>query len=279
MSRPLRVHVPGRPYHIVSRGNNKECIFRDDGDYRRFLRILRNGLERFAIQCISYCLMWNHFHLLVIPQQHSVSRLMQQVNGHYCRGWNRKQGRVGHVLQGRFGSSIVDDHAYLVAALRYIALNPVAAGLVRRPEEWRWSSYRAIAGLDPCPSFLRLEPVWSAVNCADAAAGRLRYITYVSGGLAGEELQNALLIGGERLARQVTPLLVPHQENIDYTVAHRFATRPTLETLLRPARDRVELKLAVAEAFHKHAYTLAEIGAFLNLNPSTICRWVRSIVR
>lgn len=267
------------PYHIVSRGNNKECIFRDDGDYVRFLKILRSGLERFGIQCISYCLIWNHFHLLVIPQQHTVSRLMQQVNGDYCRGWNRKHGRVGHVLQGRFGSSIVDNDAYLVAALRYIALNPVAAGLVARPENWQWSSYRAIAGLEPCPSFLALDPVWAALNCADAAAGRLAYITSVSGGLAGEELDDALLFGGERLARQVAPLLVPHQANIDFTIAHRFATRPTLETLLRPARNRAELKLAAAEAFQKHAYTLAEIAAFLKLNPTTICRWVRSIVR
>jgi REP element-mobilizing transposase RayT len=276
MARPLRIHLPGKAYHIFARGDNKGCIFRDDDDCTRFLDLLARYLERFAVQCLAYCLLWNHFHLLVIPQAHSVSRLMQDLNSTYCQGFNRRHQRVGHVLQGRFGSRIVDDNDYLMTALRYIAMNPVAGGRVTRPDDWTWSSYRATAGLCATPSFLALEAIWTALHCPDATAGRARFIAHVAGGADAEELRKALVFGDALLARQVRPLLEPHRDNEAFVYAERYATRPPLEDLLLHVDSTFALKHAVHEAFHRHAYTLREIGDMVGRTPSTVSKWVRA---
>ncbi|HVL66917.1 MAG TPA: transposase [Vicinamibacterales bacterium] len=275
MARPLRIHVPGRAYHIYARGNDKACIFRDDGDHHRFLELLAVALERFRAECLAYCLLWSHYHLLVIPYQHSVSRLMHYLNSRYCQSFNKKHGRVGHVLQGRFGSRIVDDAGYLLTAIRYIALNPVAADRVERPEEWPWSSHRATAGLAPAPPFLTLDRVWKAFNCADATEGRARYITHVAGGHTAEELTRALLFGSELLARQVAPLLHPHRDEIAFTYADRFAARPPLDRIFEAATSADRVRRAAAAAFHEHGYTLGEIAARVGRSPSLVCRWIR----
>lgn len=277
MARPLRIHIPGRAYHLFARGDNKAPIFRDDADCVYFLALLGEGLSRFAIECAAYCLVVNHYHLLVIPRLHSVSVMMQYVNSRYCQWFNRKHGRVGHVLQGRFGSTIVDDAAYMLTALRYIAVNPVAAKLTAAPDEWQWSSYRATAGLEPAPDFLSLDRVWSAVNCSDIAAGRRRYIGHVAGGVEGEELRKALLFGSERLARQVASLLVPHQHEIDFVRADRFAVRTPLTEIFAGLTAVEELKHAAAEAFHVHGYTLRDIGRLIDRTPSAVCRWIRAV--
>ena len=179
MSRTLRIHAPGLLHHVFARGNNKACIFEDDRDCQRFLDLLAKGLERFAVTCVGYCLLWNHYHLTVVPGQHPLWRLMQQVNSTYCRGFNRRHGRVGHVLQGRYGCRIVEDGAYARTVLRYLALNPVAAGRASTPGEWPWSSYRSAIGLAAVPDFLSLEHVWSAFGTSDPAEGRARLVQFV----------------------------------------------------------------------------------------------------
>lgn len=279
MARPLRIHVPGRAYHIFARGDNKGRIFRDDDDRERFLWLFQRSLERFAIECLAYCLMGTHYHLLVIPYEHSVSRLMHHVNSCYCRLFNKKHGRVGHVLQGRFGSKIIDDDDYMMTALRYIALNPVADKLVKHPEQWRWSSCAATMGLVPVPPFLNVERVWSALNRADPSEAQARYITHVGAAAGAEELRQALLFGGELLAKQVAPLLVPHRDTIDYTYAQRFATRPALAQIFAGREAGEPARAAAADAFHGHAYTHTEIGRHVGKHPSTVCRWIQSVGR
>ncbi len=276
MARPLRLHIPGKVYHVFVRGDNKVPIFRRSLDYRHFLDILANGLDRFTIQCITYCLLPNHFHLLAIPDRHSVSRLMHQVNGTYAQWFNKRHGRVGHLTQGRFGARIIDDNEYLLTALRYIAMNPVAAGLVRRPENWPWSSYRTIAGLSEAPPFIALDPIWRALGCTDAEAGRKLYIAHVKQGDTPEDLQNALLFGGDLLKRQARPLLEQHREEREFLYKDRFAARPALESLLMEG-DRPSLAAAARTAFHVHGYTLKEIGDVIGRSPSTICKWIHRI--
>src|SRR5688572_14645009 len=176
MARPLRIHVPDTPYHLMSRGNNKQCIFEDETDHVRFLALLAETLERFAITCISYCLLWNHYHLLVVPSAHSVSRFMHHLNSEYCQKFNARHGRSGHVLGDRFKGPMIDSDSYLLSALRYIAQNPVEAGRAAHPQDWQWGSYRAIAGLEPCPPFLSLGRVWAALDTDDPVVGRERYL-------------------------------------------------------------------------------------------------------
>ena len=262
----------------MSRGNAKQCIFEDDRDHVIFLELLARLLVKYSIACLAYCLFWNHFHLLVVPTEHTVSRLMQDLNSTYCRGFNRRHGRRDHVLGERFKGPMVDDHSYLLMALRYIALNPVEGGRVTVPGDWRWSSYRATAGLEPCPSFLSLDPVWSALDTDDAAAGRERYITFVDADCPRDgyrELASSLYIGGRELGRKVDPLLEPHRRNAAFTYAQRYATRPPLAEILDVPDDRPAQQEAARIAFCQHAYKLAAIGEFLGRPASTIWYWIK----
>lgn len=274
MARPLRIHMPGKAYHLFARGDDKASIFRDDADCTRFLDVLAAALARFAVQCLAYCLLWNHYHLLVVPHEHSVSRLMQSINGTYCRAFNRRHRRVGHVLQGRFGSRIVDDSTYLLTVLRYIAMNPVSGGRVGRPEDWPWSSYRATAGICEVPAFLAVDRIWHALRCEDAVAGRATFIAHVNKSTEATDVETPIVLGSDLLRSQITPLLQPHRKNRDFVCAERFATRPALEDLLGDADSVDTLKRAARLAFQQYAYTLREIGDMVGRTPSTISKWV-----
>lgn len=154
MSRRARIPTPMLIRHVMSRGNGRMAIFLDDADYRQFVHILGDIVERFDIQCWNYCVMPNHYHATLQPVRPNLSEALRCLHGHYAQWWNRRHQRVGHVFQGRFKDQIVERESYLFALSRYVMVNPVRAGLVERPENWPWSSYRATAGLSPTPSFL-----------------------------------------------------------------------------------------------------------------------------
>ena len=269
-------------YHLMSRANDKRCLFEDEGDHLRFLEFLAESLARFGSTCLAYCIMWNHFHLLVVPQEHSVSRLMQHLNTKLCIRFNKKHQRVGHVLEGRFKSPMVDDDSYLLTALRYLALNAVVAKRVARPEDFRWSSYRALAGLEPCPPFLSPDRVWRALDADDATAGRERLVSFVNAGSVTEgmyELSKVLFVGGRQLADRLDPLVRPHRENVDFTYAQRFATRPPLAEILDVADQPDARDEAARVAFHEHAYTLRAIGDAWGQQAATIWVWIQRAIQ
>lgn len=276
MARPLRLHLPGVACHVFARGNAKQCIFDDDVDYRHFLQRLERALDRFAVDCLAYCLLWNHYHLLLVPREQPLSRLMQHLNSAYCRWFNRRHRRVGHVLQGRFGSRLIDDDSYMLAALRYIALNPVEAGQVARPEEWRWNSYRCLIGVESAPTFLATDRVWRAVNAGNETTGRQRLAEFVSAGDPGRDVLTALLYGGERLVRAVDPMLGPLRLIDDFVHAERFATRPSLAQIFDGVVTPEQRQDAAHRAFSQHAYTLREIGTVVRRSPGAVWVWIRS---
>ena len=147
MARPLRIEFPGAVYHITSRGNERKKIFWDDQDRELYLARLDQIHERFHWHVHAYVLMSNHCHLLVETPMANLSRGMRQLNGVYTQEFNRRHGRVGHLFQGRFKAILVEEDNYLLEVSRYIILNPVRAGMVERPEEYRWSSYPSIIGM------------------------------------------------------------------------------------------------------------------------------------
>ena len=274
MSRPLRLHAPGLLHHVFARGNEKGCIFADEEDYASFLELLADAVSRFGVRCAAYCLLGNHYHLLLIPNAHHVSRLLQQLNSTYCQRFNRRHHRVGHLLQGRFGCRIVEDGVYARTVLRYLALNPIAAGLAARPEEWAWSSYRLALGFERQPDFLSTEDVWRAFGTSDCATGRARLADFVAAGLQ-DEFSNTLLHGSTRLAEQLAAQLKARQATREFAYAARFAARPSLGSLLEGCVDRRALEDAAHTAFNEHAYTLAEIAAVVSRDPSVVSRWIR----
>lgn len=155
------------------------AIFLDDGDYRQFVHLLGEMCEKFAIDCWSYCVMPNHYHAALWPHEPNVSDAIRHLNGEYAKWWNRKHQRVGHTFQGRFKDQIVQREGYLLTLLRYIAMNPVRAGLVDCPRAWRWSSYPAFAGTDSVPPFLKVPSVLSVFGEQDLEVLRERFVRYV----------------------------------------------------------------------------------------------------
>ena len=173
MARPKRIKTPGLLRHVMSRGNGRMRIFLDDGDYRKFQFVLGDVAELFDLEVWDFCVMPNHYHLAVCPRRPNLSEAIQRLNGVYAIWWNARHKMVGHTFQGRFKDQIVQREGYLWALCRYIARNPVRAKLVDDPAQWRWSSYRATAGLCPNPGFLLNEPILRQFgDDDDAAAGR-----------------------------------------------------------------------------------------------------------
>lgn len=273
MARPLRIHVPGMLYHVMCRGNAKQPIFADDSDYQRYLDVLEEGLTRFRVDCLAYCALFNHVHLLLKPADIAISRVMQQVNSHYCQSFNRRHQRVGHVLQGRFKTSLIDSDRYFLAVLRYIALNPVEAQCATHPSGWRWSSYRATAGLDRCPRFLQLQDVWRAFGSVPRAAQR-RFGEFVAATADRYDPHAHLLVGSDAFVERFQPLLRPHRQVEDFTYAERYAARPPLVALLPPGIEGPALARAIRVAFQQHAYTLREIGVHLGRPRTTVWHWI-----
>jgi putative transposase len=141
MPRPPRVLIAGGIYHVTSRGNRRQAIFQDDYDRRRFLALRDRIVRRYGWRQHAFCLMTNHFHLLVETPQPNLSRAMQRLNSEYAGYFNDRFGLVGHLFQQRFASRVIETDEYFAEAMRYIAFNPVRAGLCSHPSEWPWSNF------------------------------------------------------------------------------------------------------------------------------------------
>ena len=143
MPRKPRVELEDGIHHVWARGNNREPLFIDDDDRRLYLVLLGRVVIKRAWRFLSYCLMDNHIHMLLETPEPNLGRGLQALHGLYGQSFNERHGRVGHVFQGRFGSNPIDDDEEFWTIARYVARNPVEAGLCRDPAEWRWSSHRA----------------------------------------------------------------------------------------------------------------------------------------
>lgn len=159
MVRRDRQEAPGALHHVFSRGAVQLPIFLDDADRRQFLDLLASTAERVGWLCHGYCLMGNHYHLIVQTPEPTLAVGMQRLNYGYARWINRRTGRVGHAFDARYGSILVETERHELELLRYVAANPVLAGVCRTPELWPWSSYQATAGLALRPAFLTVDRV------------------------------------------------------------------------------------------------------------------------
>lgn len=152
MPRKTRMYLPGIPAHVVQRGHNRAACFFSDEDFEFYLECLGQGLRRYGVALHAYVLMTNHVHLLMTPQEESsISRLMQHIGRLYVLYVNKRYRRSGALFEGRHKASLVAADDYLLTCYRYIEMNPVAAGMVQGPEQYRWSSYRCHAWGKPNP--------------------------------------------------------------------------------------------------------------------------------
>jgi putative transposase len=279
MARPLRIEYPDALYHLTSRGDGREDIYSDDADRLEFLSVLAAVVERFEWRLYAYCLMDNHYHLMAGTPKANLSSGMRQLNGIYTQRFNRRHARVGHVFQGRFKAIVVDRQAYLLELSRYVVLNPVRAKMVRDPARYRWSSYRATAGLEDLPAFLDV-PTLLAHFAESLPTARRRYVAFVEEGLRApspwEKLQGQVLLGEQAFMRKVAPRLKSKALAKEIPRAQRHAIRPSLKQAFgrvkpaqRAARDRI-----IATLHLKHGYTQAQIAEHLGLHYATVSRIV-----
>ena len=180
MSRPLRAEVAGGVHHVYARGAARLPIFGDDADRRRYLSLLSRVSRRMSWRCLSYCLMSNHMHLLVETPEPNLGLGMQRLHGGYAFAFNRRHGRSGHLFERRYDAVSVSTDEYLWSLVRYIAHNPVEAGMCARPEDWPWSSHAAIVE-DSVPPWLDVPRLLSYVTASNGGDPRSRYAELVKG--------------------------------------------------------------------------------------------------
>ena len=277
MARPIRIEFPGGLYHVTARGNGRQTIFADDTDRERFLLVLTSVVSRYHVLCHAYCLMDNHYHLLLETPKANLSRAMRQLNGVYSQAFNRRHQRPGHVLEGRFHARVVDKQSYLHAVCRYIVLNPVRAELVTHPGEWCWSSYRATAGEAPVPAFLTVDWVLSLGGTLVRAAAERRYREFVEAGLTGtatplEGVPSALVVGDAASLPHVRDQLQCASTLREIPREQRFALRLPLPTLFAGVSSRADRDARSVHAVRDHGYTMSAVAQFLGVHYMTVSR-------
>lgn len=247
MSYPERQQFPGAIYHVMSRGNGKHNIFLGERDRRRFLKLLGDVTAGHEWLVLAYCLMWNHYHLLLETPKPNLANGMQQLNGSYGKWFNFVHERVGHVLQGRYRSRLVVDEGHFVWLTGYIVLNPVRSGLVDSPEEWPWSSYAHTIGLDTEHPFLSPARVLGTFGDSreNAVAEYARYIT--------ESLEKSREIAREK------------GNSLEQLLGRDNGSGPSEERICR--------------VYYDHHYKINEIAAVSGMSRSTISRILRKSPR
>jgi putative transposase len=178
MPRAPRPRLANGVYHVTARGNRGEEIFTSDSERRRFVHLLAKNAQACGWQCFAYCLMTNHFHLLVATPRPNLPEGMHGLNSAYARWFNWRHGFEGHLFQRRYHASLIESDHHMLESCRYVLLNPVRARLSPSPCAWRWSSYRATVGLDRKPRFLALDPILVYFG-RDVAAAREAFRRFV----------------------------------------------------------------------------------------------------
>lgn len=274
MARPLRIQFPGAVYHITSRGNAQSSIFTDDFDRNFFLKLLAELTQRYNWICHAYCLMRNHYHLLIETPDGNLSEGMRQLNGIYTQKFNHRHGRVGHVFQGRFKSMLVDKNSYLLELCRYIVLNPVRAGLVVDPGDYPWSSYNQTIGQYK-QELLSVNWILAQFSNNKRIAQH-EYVKFVLSGLGQEptwkKMQRQCIVGNNKFIKKLEPILQRNSDIKEIPRIQRYASRPPLKDFLHKRMSRQERNDAIIKAHREYGYTQQEIAVHIGFHYSTISK-------
>ncbi len=278
MARPLRIEFPGAVYHITSRGNAKQAIFIDDKDRVGFLDILSMVVERFGWVCHAFCLMENHYHLLIETPRANLSRGMRELNGVYTQRVNQRHKRVGHLFQGRYKGILVEKDDHLLVLCRYIVLNPIRVGLIKRPEQWKWSSYRATIGLVKSPPFLNVDWILSQFDRRKRVAME-KYRRFVMEGVGEEspweQLKGQIFYGTDEFIKRLGRFVSEKRSIKEVPRAQRYVGRPSLKELLKG--EGIDEERVIFDAYVRYGYTMREIAEHLGVHYATISRAIRLV--
>jgi len=275
MSRPLRIEYPNAIYHITSRGNAQANIFLDDEDRELFLKTLEDVIKRFGWLCHAYCLMDNHYHLMVETPQSNLCSGMRQLNGVYTQRFNRAHQRVGHVFQGRYKSILVERDVYLLELCRYVVLNPVRAKMVGEANQWSWSSYAATAGLVECPNWLSVRWLLSQFSRLHRADAYARFVVNgMKDGCLWDGLNQQVYLGGDAFVDEVKSLVNISNDLSEIPRVQWKSSGKGLDDYEGEGQYRND---AMARAFLEGEFRMNEIAAHFGVHYSTVSRAVKKM--
>ena len=277
MARPLRIEYPGAVYHITSRGNEKKAVFKDEQDRELFLKTLAQVNKHYHWFCHAYCLMDNHYHLLIETPEGNLSRGMRQLNGVYTQSFNKKRNRTGHLFQGRYKAILIQKDNHLLEAGRYVVLNPVGAQLVERPEDWKWSSYRATVGEETAHPCLTGDWILGQFSRTRAKAEEeyRRFVTWGIGkGTIWKEVKGQAIFGEDDFVNSLADYLKRQKKVPEISKSQRYADRPALGQIFKESfiNDKQKRNQKIAEAIQKYGYTQRAIADFLGFHFTYVSR-------
>jgi len=276
MGRPLRITYSGAHYHVTSRGNEQKDIFKNRRDREKFIQYLESSVTRYGAIVHAYCLMSNHYHLLLETREANLPEIMRHINGAYTNYYNTKRKRVGHLFQGRYKAVLIEADEYLMELSRYIHLNPVRAGMTTMPEEHSWSSYRDYIGVRPTPSWLRIDTVLEHFGDSN------KYRQFVED-MLGKEYESPLdkaiastLLGGESFVQEIMAThLDGKQLERDVPAVRKLSKTRKIKMIVENVRGafgdtKLEEKAAIYLAHRYSGAQLKELGEYFGKSVSAI---------
>jgi putative transposase len=282
MARPLRIEYAGANYHVTSRGNERKPVFNGDQDRTNFLNTLQHVNKRYNWICHAYCLMDNHYHLIIETPEGNLSAGMRQLNGVYTQLFNKLHGRAGHLFQGRYKSIVIQKDSHLLEVCRYVVLNPVRANMVEAPEAWKWSSYRATAGRERSHPCLTVDWMLGQFSGQRGKAGQ-EYRQFVQRGINKEtiwtEVRGQALLGEDEFADSLVAHLRKHKDMPEIPKSQRYVNRPLLGKIFteQVIGDKQERDRNIVEAVEKHLYSQREIADHLGLHYTSVSRIISDL--
>ena len=284
MGRPLRIQYPGAWYHSTSRGNERKAIFKGKEDRQRFLSYLESACERYGALIHSYCLMADHYHLLLETPRSNLSQILHHINGAYTNYYNGKRNRTGHLFQGRYKAILVDKDAYCHKLSRYIHLNPVRAGMVEKPEQYPWSSYLYYAGAQKKPPWLTIDTVLGYLE-SDAGRAQTQYRGFVDNAL-DEKRESPLkdvfastFLGSEKFIEWTKDKWIgfTHVDTRNIPVLRHIEGKPSLEeveeavhSVMGGGDSHYDTRFSLYVSQQYGGYTLKKIGAYYGMREAAV---------
>lgn len=289
MGRPLRIEFTGAYYHVTSRGNERKDVFKSQKDREQFLSYLESSVNRYEAVIHAYCLMNNHYHLLLETPSGNLSKIMQHINGAYTSYFNVKRKRSGHLFQGRYKAIVIEADEYAQELSRYMHLNPVRAKMVAKPEEYRWSSYLDYIGARKRPEWLNISLILNYFGKREERF--VKYRTFVEALLDSEYdspfngVVASTILGSESFVCDLAEKHVDgKQGDRELPAARKLTAKPSLQAILDAAKDISASSRIVKNAsiFLCHKYSgagLKEIGEMFGTKESAVSQASRRFMR
>lgn len=290
MARKPRIEFEGALYHVITRGNQRQKIFRNRYDYLKYLEVLAHYKEQYRFYLYAYILMSNHVHLLIETRETPLSKIFQGINQKYTMYFNWRYNTVGHLLQGRYKAFICDKDEYLLSLIKYIHLNPVRAKISKTPDEYLWSSHRSYVGREGESGLVNIDKVLMMFSDNKVKARDL-YRAYMnnSKGLRGEEVydsKNQGIIGRDEFIEGVIKRWgrgsIKPKRRKDYSLAEiaggvERVFGITIKQLVGESKSEPvllgrKIMTMVAEA---HGHKRKEIAEFIGKDPAVVTRYLR----